>query len=126
MMAEGFDVPFGADEEAAGASGGAHAAELDARRRADRDLEIARASKHWPRAVTFLRGLLGEDGRARVRKRMRTSPGTWWMDIHFGAGMATRNRLRDAGFGEKRFDIDNLDNIYVALLEEAAARDGKG
>jgi hypothetical protein len=38
---------------------------------------------------------------------------------HFGFGMAVRNALRKAGFGEEYFGIHNLDDIYIDVIEEA-------
>lgn len=38
---------------------------------------------------------------------------------HFSGGMSIRNRLRDARFGEKYFGVENLDFIYLQLLQEA-------
>lgn len=43
----------------------------------------------------------------------------WWITHHFGAMMDVRNRLREAGYGEKEFGIDNLDDYAVGLLELA-------
>lgn len=40
--------------------------------------------------------------------------------LHFTWGMAVRNLLRDKGYGEKYFDVDNLDDYYVELIEKAA------
>jgi hypothetical protein len=33
--------------------------------------------------------------------------------------MSVRNLLREKGFNEKYFGVHNLDDIYVALVEEA-------
>lgn len=38
---------------------------------------------------------------------------------HFGFGMGVRNYLRNHGFGEKELEVDNLDDYYVAMVEEA-------
>jgi hypothetical protein len=34
-------------------------------------------------------------------------------------GMSVRNLLRQKGFSEEHFGIDNLDDIYISLVEEA-------
>jgi hypothetical protein len=39
---------------------------------------------------------------------------------HFGFGIMVRNLLREEGCGEDYFEIGNLDDIYVQLLEGAA------
>lgn len=41
------------------------------------------------------------------------------MGMHFGWGMGIRNYLRQQGYGEKWFGIDNLDDFYVTLVEMA-------
>lgn len=84
------------------------------------DLKKARASALWPLAVLFARDLLGKDGAARIRKRYRANPTRWYLPLHLGSGLGVRNRLRDGGFGEAEFAIGNLDNVYAAILEEAA------
>jgi hypothetical protein len=38
---------------------------------------------------------------------------------HFNIGMGIRNFLRGAGYGEKYFDVHNLDCIYVQLFTDA-------
>lgn len=43
----------------------------------------------------------------------------WCIPYHFFWGMNVRNLLRTKGFGEEYFKIDNLDDIYVPLIEEA-------
>lgn len=40
--------------------------------------------------------------------------------LHHGWGTAVRNLLREHGFGEKEFGVDNLDDYYVPLVEVAA------
>jgi hypothetical protein len=46
-------------------------------------------------------------------------PENWWAPHHFTWGMAVRNLLRQKGFGEEYFGIDNMDDIYISLVEEA-------
>lgn len=45
------------------------------------------------------------------------------LGMHFGFGMAVRNLLRKEGFGEDYFGIENLDDVYVPLLEMAVGFD---
>lgn len=42
--------------------------------------------------------------------------------FHFEYGMAVRNELRSAGFGEEYFGIENLDFIYMQLLRIATTK----
>jgi len=62
------------------------------------------------------------------KKIIRDNPDGEWastisnatpMPFHFHGGMAIRNFFRTNGFGEKELGIDNLDNIYVSIVEEA-------
>lgn len=39
--------------------------------------------------------------------------------FHFTCGMGVRNSLRENGFGEKEFGIDNLDDLYIGIIEKA-------
>jgi hypothetical protein len=54
-----------------------------------------------------------------IRAAFTAAPKDWYVGYHFGWGMAVRNLLREKGFGEEYFKIHNLDDIYVALVEEA-------
>lgn len=56
---------------------------------------------------------------ARIKDAFKKFPKEWWIQYHFGWGMAIRNLLRRKGFGEDYFKIDNLDDYYVELVEEA-------
>lgn len=69
-------------------------------------------------AVEFLRKELAPAA-AEIRAAIKADPENWVLPYHFGWGMATRNALRKAGFGEEFFLIANLDDIYVRLVEEA-------
>ena len=42
--------------------------------------------------------------------------------FHFGFGMVIRNWMRDAGFGEKYFGVDCLDDYYGSFISEALKR----
>lgn len=44
---------------------------------------------------------------------------TWWTADHHHWMMEVRNALRRAGFGEKEFGIQNLDDYAVGLVELA-------
>jgi hypothetical protein len=54
-----------------------------------------------------------------IRAAHAAAPKDWYVQYHFHWGMAVRNLLREKGFGEEYFRIHNLDDIYVALVEEA-------
>jgi len=41
--------------------------------------------------------------------------------FHFSGGMGVRNYFRSNGCGEKELGINNLDNIYVSIVEEAVS-----
>lgn len=43
----------------------------------------------------------------------------WKASGHCRFGMSVRNELRDAGFGEDELGVDNIDDIYIYLLNEA-------
>jgi hypothetical protein len=43
----------------------------------------------------------------------------WWKRGHFHFGLAVRNQLRRTGFDAKYFGVENLDDIYVYLVEDA-------
>lgn len=55
----------------------------------------------------------------QIRAAFTAAPNDWYVSYHFGWGMAVRNLLREKGFGEEYFRVHNLDDIYVALVEEA-------
>lgn len=54
-----------------------------------------------------------------IKAAYAAAPKDWYVGYHFGWGMSVRNLLREKGFGEGHFDVHNLDDIYVALVEEA-------
>jgi hypothetical protein len=56
--------------------------------------------------------------KGEIRKAYVADPKNWYIGYHFGWGMAVRNLLRQKGFGEKYFHVHNLDDIYIALVEE--------
>jgi len=55
----------------------------------------------------------------QIRAAYTAAPDDWYVGYHFSWGMAVRNLLRQKGFGEDYFNVHNLDDIYVALVEEA-------
>jgi hypothetical protein len=70
-------------------------------------------------AVDFLKKTFTNETKQKIRKAIVADPDDWAIPYHCGWGMAVRNCLRDGGFGEEYFGIDNLDDIYVGLIEEA-------
>lgn len=87
------------------------------------DLTAARKSAKWPEAVEFLKVELPEYDKALIRRAIESPPDEfgWVAPYHFVWGMSIRNRLRDAGFGEDAFGIQNLDNVYAEIVEAAVA-----
>jgi hypothetical protein len=60
-----------------------------------------------------------------VSNMIQESPNKWWVMHHFTWGMAMRNLLRENGFTEQELGIDNLDNYYISLIEQACLGKGK-
>ena len=69
-------------------------------------------------AAQFLRSWFPFDVAAAITNEASIDP-EWWVKHHHGGMMACRNALRTAGFGEKDFGIDNLDDYAVGLVEVA-------
>jgi len=69
-------------------------------------------------ALAFLRERLSAEAE-EIRRIHRANPESWWAVGHFGPGMAIRNALRSAGFGETYFHIANMDDIYIQLIEDS-------
>ena len=69
--------------------------------------------------VNVLRDGIPEEAKALFRTEIAANPLGWSVYFHFSAGMEIRNVLRQAGYGEKETGIDNLDNLWVPLVEEA-------
>jgi hypothetical protein len=88
----------------------------------EEDRAKARKSPLWAEAVAYLAEILGP-AKDRIATEMKKDPELWWTEYHFGWGMQVRNDLRTAGFGEKEFEIANMDNIYIPLVEEALGGD---
>ncbi len=86
------------------------------------DTELA---KMYPgqreKAVAFLRGYFSDAPStiAEISAAIARSPNDWWVGYHFTWGMAVRNLLRRNGFSEADCGVQNLDDIYVGLIQEA-------
>lgn len=88
-------------------------------------------------AVQFLRGWINQKEAALeendpaepmaqvIAKMINENPNDWCTGIHFGWGMYMRNLLRTNGYGEKELGLQNLDDYYAAIIEEAVLGDGK-
>lgn len=55
-----------------------------------------------------------------MRELMDGDPENWWVGHHFMWGMWMRNQMRTHGFGEKEMGVNNLDDIYIEIIEAAA------
>lgn len=70
-------------------------------------------------AIEFFRTRLSDEVKEQIRGAMRIDITSWFAVGHFTWGMSARNSLRDAGFCEGYFGIENLDDIYVEIIEDA-------
>ena len=95
-------------------------------------------------AVQFLRGKFDSNANARILAdaivdAWKRDPDEWWaacggerivdkdgrtydglpQPFHLREGMALRNLLRAGGYGERELGVDNLDDVYIGLMEEA-------
>ena len=72
-------------------------------------------------AAEFLRNEFSIIDKQSFRKLIENGSDRWWYSKYhtLGGGMTIRNLLRDNGFGEKDLPIENLDYIYVELIERA-------
>lgn len=57
--------------------------------------------------------------RDSIAQAYKDNPENWWAHDHFAWGMSVRNLLRSKGFREDYFQINNLGDIYIPLVEEA-------
>jgi hypothetical protein len=77
-------------------------------------------------AIDFLRTLFSDIDKKEFKECMQWSKEKWINEIetgwHFYGGMAVRNALRKAGFGEDYFGVE-MDYIYQGLIEEAILGD---
>lgn len=62
--------------------------------------------------------------RADIVSDMERDGEHWIAGNHHGWGTSVRNFLRQSGYGEEYFGVHNLDDIYVALIEEAVGETG--
>jgi hypothetical protein len=58
-----------------------------------------------------------------IKEAMNREPDRWWIGAHFGWGMWCRNQMRSHGYGEQEMGVDNLDDYYVDMVEEAIDSD---
>ena len=91
----------------------------DAKKIAADALAKAKDTPLWNQAVQYLRVMFGSEMIVTIRKFMKDKGSDWILEHHHTWGMAVRNNLREAKFGEAEFGIQNLDDIYVELVEEA-------
>jgi hypothetical protein len=73
-------------------------------------------------AADFLKDTLGDHNIKMFRDWIELNGLDWprtFAGWHFHGGMAIRNHLREGGFGENELGIENLDYIYVQLIERA-------
>lgn len=59
------------------------------------------------------------DVRDEIIASAKADPEDWSTAYHMVWGMGIRNMLRDKGYGEEYFGVENLDDIYVPLVEDA-------
>jgi hypothetical protein len=71
------------------------------------------------KVIKFLRKIIPDDDKLKIRQLIHEAPEGWFAFYHHGWGTAIRNALRHKRFGEKYFGINNLDDIYVELVEDA-------
>jgi hypothetical protein len=77
------------------------------------------------KAIAYLKSKLTEQTKHQLRGAIADDPEEWFAPYHFQWGMAMRNLLRSAGFGEEQLKVSNLDDVYVELIEDAIKLDGK-
>ena len=70
--------------------------------------------------VAALRSLFhGTTTTKQIRELISSDPLGWAPPLHYYWGMAVRNALRDLGYTEAAIGIENLDDIWVGLVELA-------
>lgn len=94
--------------------------EYDPFEAARQDLEKAKSEELWNEAVQYLKDNMPDTLLEQTMELYAENGENWIAPYHFTTGMWIRNELRNQGYGEKEFNISNMDNIYVDLLEEAA------
>src|SRR3990167_1768275 len=72
-------------------------------------------------AVEFLRGFfsLNAEAATQIMLAHGEDPQCWWAQYHSFWGMNIRNLLRKYGYGEPELGCENLDDIYIGLVERA-------
>ncbi|GEM_PF-3458825 len=83
-----------------------------------REMYAAIPSEVKAPALSLLISLL-EPVLPEIRADYAKDPLNWWKQGHFHFGLAVRNQLRRKGYDEKYFSVNNLDDIYVFIVEEA-------
>ena len=72
-------------------------------------------------AIEFLRGYFADAPSTvqEIRVAIEKNPAEWWVVHHLAWGMGVRNLLRRNGYGEADLGVNNLDDCYAGLVEEA-------
>ena len=71
-------------------------------------------------AANFLKSRFSSVEKKRFKKMIKKGTDRWWYaEYHLQGGLVIRNLLRNYGFGEKELKIENLDYIYVQIIERA-------
>lgn len=73
-------------------------------------------------AISFLATLISRKDKKRIKIKIKRDPEGWFALYHHGWGTCIRNALREVNYGEKYFGINNLDDIYVELVEDMIER----
>jgi len=75
------------------------------------------------KAIIFLKKLITEEDKKRIRTAIFHDPKSWFAFYHHGWGTNIRNALRREKLGEEYFGINNLDDIYVELIEDVVIKE---
>jgi hypothetical protein len=70
------------------------------------------------KAIKLLKKMIPNDIKLEIKTLINNDSEGWFGMYHHGWGTSIRNLLRRKGFGEKYFGINNLDDIYVELIED--------
>ena len=85
----------------------------------ERRLMYARIPGEFKAPVLDLLVTLLEPVAAEIRSDYEKDPLNWWKRGHFHFGLAVRNQHRRKGYDASYFGVENLDDIYVYLVEDA-------
>lgn len=87
--------------------------------------------EHEDNLIEIFKSSLSKEDILFYKKIISANPNGVWataiteltpMGYHFfGGGMQVRNLFRQYGYTEKNLGIDNLDNVYIAIIEKAIA-----